>query len=559
MKALPSKFEKFKPWIIPGLIFAAGVFFRIWSLWRSDLDVDEAWRAMIVSGDPEASRSPATVPPMTMILPRLAIALLGNTELALRLPGFCCALGSLVLIFLLVRKIADPTAAVLALFLLAFQPEYIYYDTIFKQYPYEVFFVLALLYSAERVLARGNGRDRLLFAATAVAGVFFATALVHLYPAVFIVLLWNERKKSKRFPAYSFGVAIAALAASIADFRFFLRVEDTGGLNAYWGGGFVSGASIVSSLSRLAGLTFEIFRQFLYHPSGVLGNRLYRPIAALFCVLAIAGCIRFLKERKLRFVAYAVSPLFLLAVYSFVKLWPFGANRVNLFYFPLLMIAIAVGASYLWNRLKAVRGAGPVAAFLLAGAFLIPYLPVRKAREYISGTDQLRAPIRRLLAQYRPGDAVLTRDNTNKIFLYYSRYYAPFKKYRQPMNVFEVYHPWGAYMERLRIPPEEIRDRIRKQFQAFERIWVVFKWDLQALEEEAAILNAAELYGKQRWAMEHGFYKVLLFLPRGNPGSAASDSLPKPEDPKDAPDVVLPDHGIERPDPAGDEPGAEIE
>ncbi|MHB8093752.1 MAG: glycosyltransferase family 39 protein [Candidatus Aminicenantales bacterium] len=557
MKALLSKLAKLKPWIIPGAIFAAGVFFRVWSLWRTDLDIDEAWRAMIVSSDAETFRSPATVPPMTMLLPRLAVAAFGNTETTLRLPGFLCGLGSLVLIFLLTRQIAGRTAAVLAIFLLAFQPEYIHYDTIFKQYPYEVFFVLALLYSAERVLARGNGRDRLLFAATAVAGVFFATALVHLYPAVFIV--WNEWKKSKKFPAYSFGIAGAALAASIADYLFILRVEDTGGLNAYWGGWFVSGKTIGASLSRLAGMTFEIFRQFLYHPSGVLENRFYRPIAALFCILAIVGCIRFFKERRFRFVAYTITPLLILAAYAFVKLWPFGANRVNLFYFPLLMIAAAVGASSLWNRLKAARGAGPVAAALLAAAFCVTYVPVRQIRGFISGTDQLRTPIRRLLSHYRPGDAVLTRDNTNKIFRYYSLYYAPFKKYRQPMNIFEIYRPWGKHMERRRIPPEETQEIIRRHFQAFDRIWVVFKWDNQALEEEAVILKAAQIYGKQRWALERGSYMIFLFLPRENAGSDASDSFPEPEDPKNAHDVALPDHGIERSDPAPDEPGTEIE
>jgi len=558
MKSRLFKLAKLKPWIIPGAIFAAGVFFRIWSLWRTDLDVDEAWRAMIISGN-GAARSPATVPPMTLLLPRLAIRLFGNTETALRLPGFCFALGSFVLVYLLAQKISGRTAGVLALAWLAFQPEYIHYDTVFKQYPYEVFFALALLYSAERLLSRGNGRDRLLFAATAVAGVFFATALVHLYPAVFIVLLWNEWRKSKKFPVFSFGIACAALAASIADYWFILRIENMSGLDVYWGDAFVSGESMLASLSRLAGMTFEIFRQYLYHPSGILGDRLYRPIAALFGILALVGCIHWIRERKIRWVAYTVSPLLILAAYSFIKLWPFGPNRVNLFYFPLLMIAAAAGASFLLGRLRSVGGIGSAAAVLMTAALIVPCVPTRNVREYISGVDELRRPIGRLLAQYRPGDAVLTRDNTNRIFLYYSKYYAPFKKYRKPMDVFEIYHPWGDYMIRRRIPPEEIKEEIRRHFESRERVWLVFKWDLQALEEEAAILDAAGLYGKQRWGMEHGFYKVLLFVPREGPGPAASDPLPKLEDPEDALDVALPDRRIERSDPAGDEPGTEIE
>ena len=401
---------------------------------------------------------------MTLIVPRLAVALFGNTETALRLPGFLCALGSLVLIFLIAHRIAGRTAAVLAMFFLAFQPEYIHYDTIFKQYPYEVFFSLALLYGAERVIARGNLRDRLLFAATSVGGVLFATPLVHLYPAVFCVLLWNEWKRSKRFPAYSFGVACAALAVSIADYWIFLKPDNMSGLANYWEASLVSGGSVVAAQLRLADLTFEMFRQFLYHPSGALGGLFYKPIAALFLILAVVGCVRLLKERRPRFVVYTVAPLLILAAYSLIKLWPFGANRVNLFYFPLLMIAAAVGASFLWGRLRAVRGAGRVAAALLAAAFLVPYLPVRRAREFYYGVDQLRTPLSRFLPQYRPGDVVLTRDTTHQIFLYYSRHYAPFRKFRRDMEVFIVYHPWVINLKRRHVPQDEIYAEVERHF-----------------------------------------------------------------------------------------------
>jgi hypothetical protein len=445
------------------------------------------------------------------------------------------------------------------MFFLAFQPEYIHYDAIFKQYPYEVFFGLALIYGAERVITRGNLRDRLLFAATSVAGVFFATPLVHFYPVVFCVLIWNEWKRSKRFPAYSFGVACASLAASLADYWIFLKPENSSGLTNYWAEAFVPGGSALSALPRLAGLTFEIFRQFLYHPSGVLGRLFYRPIAALFLILAVVGCVRLLKERRPRFVIYAVAPLLILAAYSVIKLWPFGASRVNLFYFPLLMIVAAIGASFLWERMRAVRGAGPVAAALLAVAFLVPYLPVRRAREFFTGVDQLRTPLSRLLPSYRPGDVVLTRDTTHQIFLYYSRHYAPFRKFRKDIEVFNVYHPWVASMVRRPVPKDGIYAEVQRHFRTHQRVWIVFKWDLQAVQEESAILKAARLYGRQRWADQHGFYKVLLFLPRRDPGPAGPDALSEPEDPEGAPEVVLPDNGVEGPDPADDEPGAEIE
>jgi hypothetical protein len=553
-----SKLDKLKPWLIPGLIIAAGALLRVLSLWQSELDIDESWRALIVSGHHGSLLKAPIVPPMSILLPRVAIVVLGNTEAALRLPGFLFALGSLILIFLLTRRIAGRTAAVLALFFLAFQPEYIQFDSTFKQYPYEVFFVLALICGAERVMTRGRPRDRILFAAIAVAGMLFATPLVHVYPAVFCVLLWNEWKSSKRFPLYSFGVACAALAASITVYLVFLKVRDPGGLTAFWQEGFVSGQPVVSAFSHLAGLTFEIFRTHLYHPSGILGRTLYRPIAALFLALTLAGCIRYLKERKFRFAAYTISPLVILAAYSCVNLWPFGANRVNLFYFPILMIAAAAGASFLWERLRAVRGAGPAAAALLGAAFLIIYPPVRRARGFVYGRDQLRTPIKRLLACYLPGDVVLTRDTTHVIFIYYSRYYAPFRVYRQEISVFDVYHPWAGLLYRRRIPPAEIEAEIQKHFRTHDRVWVVFRWDLRARNEEAAVLRSARRFGRQRWAMQKGLNKVLLFLPRGDPGPAASGALPEPEDSKGALDIVPPDHGAETPDPADDEPGAEI-
>ena len=294
------------------------------------------------------------------------------------------------------------------------------------------------------------------------------------------------------------------------------------GLANYWEASLVSGGSVVAAQLRLAGLTFEMFRQFLYHPSGALGGLFYKPIAALFLILAVVGCVRLLKERRPRFVVYTVAPLLILAAYSLIKLWPFGANRVNLFYFPLLMIAAAVGASFLWERLRAVRGAGRVAAVLLAAAFLVPYLPVRRAREFFSGVDQLRTPLSRFLPQYRPGDVVLTRDTTHQIFLYYSRYYAPFRKFRKEIEVFDVYHPWVVNLKRRQVPQDEIYAEVERHFRTHQRVWIIFKWDLQAPQEESAILRAARLYGRQRWANQQGFYKVLLFLPGRDPGLRGS-------------------------------------
>lgn len=552
-----ARFEKLKPWVIPALIFAAGAFLRFRSLQRSDIDVDEAWRALLVSGHSGHITSPI-VPPMTFALPRAAVFVLGNTETALRLPGFLLSLGSLLLIFLITRRIAGRTAAVLALFLLAFHPEFIQYDSTFKQYCYEVFFVLALIGAAERVLNRGRPGDKLAFAAVAIGGIFFATPLIHLYPAVFVVLAWNEWRGSKKFPVFAVAVAAVTLAVSVADYLIFLRVKDPAGLTAFWQEGFVSGGPAASALSRLAGMTLEIFYRHVYHYDGLLHKTLLEPIGALFALIALVGCVLHVRRGKPRFAAYTLAPLLILGAYSFFALWPFGANRVNLFFFPLLMTAFAVGAAFLWERLRALGAAGRAAAVLVAAAFLVAYMPVRRVQEFLYGRNELKAPIERLLAHYRPGDVVLTRDTTHRIVIYYTRYYVPFRKYGKTVEIHDVYHPWEAFLGRHGVPIEEIDADVREQYRTHDRVWLVFKWDFRAKEEESAIVQAVRRYGREKWGVQKDFIKVLLFLPWPEYGPRGSDALSEPEDLQGASEIVPPDDGVEGPNTAGDEPRAEI-
>jgi len=286
------------------------------------------------------------------------------------------------------------------------------------------------------------------------------------------------------------------------------------GMNAYWQDGFVAARPALSAIGQLADQAFEFFRWSVYHSSGILGGTLLLPASGLALALAVAGCARFFRERNFRFAAYAISPLLILAGYSFAGLWPFGATRVNLFYAPLLIVAAAVGGAFLWERLWAAgRGPARFAAVLLAAACLAGFMPVRRMGEFFFGRNELKAPIERLLLHYRPGDAILTRDTTHRIVIYYTRLHAPGRKLGKTVDIHDVYHPWDGFMGRHRVPAEAIEADVREQFRTHQRIWLVFKWDFRAKEEEAAILRAARSSGRARWGIQKDFFKVLLFEP----------------------------------------------
>jgi predicted membrane-bound mannosyltransferase len=110
------------------LIWIAAVVFRLSDLATRDLWTDEAWVALAaLKSTPSAALAAGqSTPPFYMLTVWAVAHLLSSQEWALRSLSFAFGVGTLLIFWLLVRRLASRPVALLALALVAFSPIMVY-------------------------------------------------------------------------------------------------------------------------------------------------------------------------------------------------------------------------------------------------------------------------------------------------------------------------------------------------------------------------------------------------------------------------------------------------
>src|SRR5262245_49797910 len=97
-----------------------------------------------------------------LVLTRLAVDLLGEHDWVLRLVPFIAGCAALVLVYRVALRLLTPSAALVAVTIVAVSPPAIYYATEFKQYAGDLAVLPAVLLAALRVQEAPESRGRLL-------------------------------------------------------------------------------------------------------------------------------------------------------------------------------------------------------------------------------------------------------------------------------------------------------------------------------------------------------------------------------------------------------------
>ena len=371
-----KRFPRLVPrdWIGLALVFA-GFFLRLRqylvnrSLWLDEAMLANNIIARDFAGLFRQLDNDQGAPVGFLLVQKLVTLALGDSEYALRLIPFLAGCLSLVLMFILARKISSAFASNLALALFVFSPALIYYSSEVKQYSSDVAIALGLclLYLAvtasdgrvgayfavsrpsEAVSSLGSGlpraesryasqldhrprNDAILLALTGAFVIWVS------HPALFVIgalglalFIQSMREKDKRkigtllIIALVWGLSLAALyfvnLRHLASHQFF---QD------FWREGFLPhDVTAISWLSRS-----------LYAPfADLLGQQTPYLVNALLFLLGMIGLTR----RLPRFGLFLLLIFFLTLFASFLTLYPF-AGRMILFLAPILTLLLAEGA-----------------------------------------------------------------------------------------------------------------------------------------------------------------------------------------------------------------------
>jgi hypothetical protein len=341
---------------------------------------DEGWRAFYVSRGRDFWQTlPHIDAPLGagwVLLGKAAAAVLGNTELALRLPMLLCLPALALATYALARQVAGPAAALLAAAALALNNGLLLYATQFKQYTFEAFAaVLLLLCWLASIRERGPGWARTCWALGAgLCTVFAPPAFFLLLPLVAVDAVatgaaagwsglrsgrwWRERGLPR---AATLAAALLPGAVHLATFVRLQsgRVGNAPNLEVYWRSFFLPDGGwalrLRWTLGQLAGFVPRAVttgdppppdtRVPHVLPATASASALLRwaMVVALLAALAAARRNRAVRQLLVALVgALAVE----LALAGF-DAWPFGWTRVNLFLVPLVYVLAAAGAAEL--------------------------------------------------------------------------------------------------------------------------------------------------------------------------------------------------------------------
>jgi hypothetical protein len=342
-------------------------------------------------------------PPVFLLLEKLSVAGLGESEHALRLVPFLAGVAALILFRQLTARALPGLGGLVALALFAAAEPLVYWGAEAKQYSLDVLAAVALLYIASGPLLTGRltGRRAAVLAAVGILAVFtsYASAFVLAGIAAALILgrLAGRRRPSTTSLAVSatwlLGVAVVfiMMARATADIRAALELG-TGDFDT------------PLELARDAWRAFGFPGPFAHSTVGV-------------AVLAAALGVVFLRRRSPRLLAALAVTLVATAAAAQGNLYPFF-GRFILFLVPLVLLLVGAGIQELRDMT-----AGRTNAVWVTALLLLTMYPAGVAVRNLAAPPKLeetRGVLRLVEAKWQRGDSLFVAGLAQPALAYYA-------------------------------------------------------------------------------------------------------------------------------------------
>ena len=420
-------------------ILLLGLGLRLWRLTFHSLWLDEAvavnWARL-----PAAELWARTItlsqdshPPLYYLTLHTWMRLLGDSEIAVRLPSALCGLALVAFIYLLGKALGGRRVGLMAALLAAVSPYLVWYSQEVRMYMLLGLLSTAGFYCLWQGLESGAARWWAGHLTATVAGMYTQVIGSLLLPVHALVALLFIRQP-RRAAAGLGAVLLAALA--------FIPLAITA-----WGSSAATStervAPTIGSLVTTSAVVL-LLRQVPGH-----WQMLAVPGVVLLA-LGIADGARRDVKRGLALALYIVVMLGLIYVLSVWRLPIFGPPYIIVVTAPLL-VAVALGLDALWRR----RRAAGMAALLAVVA--ISLFALRYNWDHSMGKEDWRSAAHYLATHARQGDVVLTVPDYARIPLTYY--------YRGDLPLLA---PFGGPVQ-----PEAIAPALTPLDQ-FETVWLVW-------------------------------------------------------------------------------------
>jgi uncharacterized membrane protein len=465
------------PWSIIGLgiLLRAGQYLANRSLWLDEamLTLNLLHRSFTQLLSPLDYEQVAPV--AFLMVEKLAIVSLGESEYALRLFPLLAGLVALPAFYGVAHLCLPPQAALISLVFFALSGPLVYFASEVKQYSSDVAIALLLTLLALRALRQGScsWRDAVFLGVGGAAAIWFS------HPAIFIlggigvalaIAQFERRAGSDLAPLLLIGAFWMANFAVL--YLGFYQAIETRGLSDYWQKSFMP-----LPPSTLADIKWfwAAFAGLLRDPVG-LGSL---PIAAMAFGI---GCATIFVANKTKLVLL-LSPLGFAFVASGLHYYPFK-GRLLVFIAPAILLCVAAG---MFQILKYSGRFAWMMKCVVVLALIVPSL--YKSAYYLLVQPILREEIAPVLQHIRrhwqEGDALYVYYGAVPAFRYYQRRF-DFSQVPWIEGVAAREH-WQSYLDDL--------DRLRGR----QRVWILLSHTYRGSEvdEKKLILHHLDQIGER--------------------------------------------------------------
>ncbi|MGB7441096.1 MAG: glycosyltransferase family 39 protein [Coleofasciculaceae cyanobacterium] len=414
-----------------------------------------------------------------LMVEKLAVQLFGNHEYSLRLFPFVSSLVSLLLFYKLARQCLRPKAILIALSLFGSLNYLVYYSSEVKQYSSDVLVALMLcLFSIQLTVKKQTLTKVVLLGVVGIIAIWFS------HPAIFVVVGMTTSSlfrliKSKREVKHTLVVAATYLSWLLSFLAFYFlslkKLNNNQDLMESWRSAFPSNPFDINWL-------LEKLLKLFINPLGF--NEL---LAGVAIIAFICGCVSMF-TRKREFFALLLSPLFFTVLAAYLHKYPFR-NRLLLFLSPFLILLIAEGAMYIWQKAYCKRFS------LLGAVFLLLLLtPPLANASYLLVKPYVREEISPVISYVKnhqqPEDILYIFQRGEYQFKYYASQYG----YQPQDYIIGV----DDLEDGKTVSPAEWQ-RYRNDLDGLRgnnRVWIIFSHTAKVPEEEQRIISYLNQIGK---------------------------------------------------------------
>ncbi len=367
-----------------------GAFARTWNLGTRPFWRDEAWVAGQVRnlGYAELLRQTATpLPPLFAAAAKLTGTCTGPPERGLRLAQAVAGIGVIPLVYAAARALRGPRSLALAAAgVAASSLMLVIWSRELKQYSFEALASVgaaALVFTARR--ARTRSRFVLCmagFGALCALAPWFGYGAIFPLLALLALLIIAPPTTGPR----SRGLLAGAVCTLVFAASFWLLWNlaaaaqcSEPSLQRYMAARYLGLDPVLlqRGFGHFASGTFMLlFPASWFLPVAYEWQLLLLVAgAAGLWLLALIGVLAWVRGGRLELAAWLFGPLLLLAAAAFLRKYPFGIERMMLFWAPPMILAVTAGVTALWRGawgLLARRGGPALATAPLLGAVIAP-------------------------------------------------------------------------------------------------------------------------------------------------------------------------------------------